>query len=207
MAEHSSSTLDRPAVADPKRENAGASRNGGGAKDPPKLGYRDFAWLAETLDGRRDEPLKITKLEENGVVSLVVRNAADALRQNESLVLEGIRIESLAQRPEVTNVTIVVGGRPIECRTDDGLMCDSVFCSESAMEKFVLPYYHSQRLLTDEEWITLTAEFRNPSTVAIGHAHPSRHKIFHPAMGSFYALTATADEEGAVTDLQWRRLI
>jgi hypothetical protein len=207
MADDPSMTIDRRTIEANLRDPSPDDQSPGGGKggEPPPLNYRDFAWLAETLDGRRDEYVKIILVKENGTLKLVVRNHDYMLESGETLVLDGIRTDnSVRGRPEVT-VTVGIGERPTVCRTDDGLLCDAVFCSESAIEKFVFPYYHSQRLLTDAEWVRLTAEVMNPSTMAIGHAHPSRSMAFHRE-SRFYALTDRGGM-GIIPDLHWKRLI
>jgi hypothetical protein len=207
MADDSSMTIKRQSInANLSGSSPGNQPNGGGqGGGPPPLDYRDFAWLAETLDGRRDEDVKIIRVIENGRQKLVVKNKDYTLMDGETLVLDGIRTGNwVSERPEVA-VTIGVGAASTLCKTDDGLLCDAVFCSESAIEKFVFPYYHSQRLLTETEWVQLIAEVKKPSTMAVGHAHPSRSMAFHRE-SPFYALTNRA-KMGILPELYWKRLV
>lgn len=212
MADDRSTTINRR-TTDAKLEKSSPddrSSNFMGDGAAPKLTYTDFAWLAETLDGRRNEDVKVTMVQENGRPKLVVRERDYQLAPGETLVLNGIRTDTAIQgRPEVTNLTFSVGEASTTCITDEGLLCDAVFCSESAIEKFVFPYYRSQRLLDETEWAQVKTEFENPSTIAIGHAHPSRRQIFKtgtPPIGSFYVLGVERDNKGLVTELKWRNL-
>jgi hypothetical protein len=105
---------------------------------------------------------------------------------------------------------IEVDGEMIECKAKDDTWCDSVFCSESAMEKFLFPYYHSQRLLTDDDWDRLMADFRNPLTVAIGHVHPSNHVTLaggSHAAGSFYRLSVKPAAGSIRASVKWESII
>jgi hypothetical protein len=52
---------------------------------------------------------------------------------------------------------------------------DSLFWTESAIEKFVFPYYVAQRVLTDEDMATLKAGIRTKEVVGLGHL-PSTHE-------------------------------
>jgi len=208
MADDRSTTIDRRTIEanlrDRSPDDQSSGSGAGGA--PPPLNYRDFAWLAETLDGRRDEFVKVIRVIENGRQKLVVKSNDYTPGPGETLVLDGIRTDNwVPKRPEV-KVTIAIGTASTLCQTEDGLLCDAVFCSESAIEKFVFPYYHSQRLLTDAELDSLRADVRNPLTMAVGHAHPSRSKAFHRE-SPFYALIDRGAEMGMLPDLYWKRLV
>jgi hypothetical protein len=188
---------------------AGAGGEGGGSTAP--LTYRDIAWWAETADGSRDQDLVIAEVMENGSVKKVVKKSDDAKAQRQRIVVDGIRTESKVKgRPAPTRVTIEVAGEEIECKAKDGVWCDSVFCTESAMEKFLFPYYRSQRLLTDAEWAKLEATFLSRSTVAIGHVHPSNTEAFvagSHAAGSFYRLQVKPAKGGARAEVTWESII
>jgi hypothetical protein len=177
----------------------------------PALSYRDLAWWAETADGSRDENLVIADVQQNGSVRRVVKKRDDALKQRDSIVVDGIRTDSTVKgRLTATRVTIEVAGETIECKSEDGMWCDSIFCGESAIEKFLFPYYHAQRLLTRAEWDKLEAAFRNPFTVAIGHVHPSNAFALAGgggAAGSFYSLAVKPGADGVRAKVKWESII
>jgi hypothetical protein len=170
-----------------------------------------LAWWAESADGCRDEDLVITEIIENGTPKHVVRKKGVLAPGERLLVNDIIHTESAVKgRQTVSRLLIEVEGETIECKAKDDTWCDSVFCSESAMEKFLFPYYHSQRLLTDDEWKRLKADFMNPLTVAIGHVHPS-HSVKltgkSHAAGSFYRLTVKPGAGGVRPDVKWESII
>ena len=214
MADNPSRTIERRIIDAPtgRRSPSGGQPSGSPPNgNPGKLSYRDLAWWAETADGCRDENLVIAEVIENGSVRRVVKKSDDALAKGERVVVEGIRTESIVKgRSPVSRLLIEVDGETIECKAKDGTWCDSVFCSESAMEKFLFPYYHSQRLLTDDDWKRLKADFMNPLTVAIGHVHPSNQTILTSrshAAGSFYRLTVKPGAGGVRPDVKWESII
>jgi hypothetical protein len=51
---------------------------------------------------------------------------------------------------------------------------DALFWTASAIEKFVLPYYHAQRLLTPEQMAKLMEAYQRADIVAIAHMAPSK---------------------------------
>jgi hypothetical protein len=163
------------------------------------------------VDGTRDENLVLAEVGENGSAKIVVQKRDDPKARRKRVVVDGIRTESKVKgRRAPTRLTIEVAGETIECKTKDGVWCDSVFCSESAMEKFLFPYYHSQRLLTEDDWDRLMADFRNPFTVAIGHVHPSNTEAFvvgSHAAGSFYRLKVKPAKGGARAEVTWESII
>jgi hypothetical protein len=194
MANDQTRTVDRPIVDAPNVAS-------------PKLSYRDLAWWAETADGTRGEDLVIADVTVNGSVRRMVKKKKDAQKNGDPIVVDDIRTESIVKdRPAVDRVTIEVGGQTIPCRSKDGVWCDAIFCSESAMEKFLFPYYHSQRLLTEGEWKKLKDAFHDRFTVAIGHVHPSHSfALGGGAAGTFYGLTAKPAKAGI--EVQWENLI
>jgi len=143
---------------------------------PPKtvipLDYRDLAQWAETAGGLPDEPLVIAEVEENGKLRRVLRRKSEV--QPEQIVVDGILTRpTIPAKRQVTRVFVEVDGKQIECTSPGGIMCDAVFCTDSAIEKFLFLYYQAQRLLTEQEWKDLHAALRDPEVVAIGHIWPS----------------------------------
>jgi hypothetical protein len=142
----------------------------------PALSYRDLAWWAETADGYRDEELVIAEVEEKGQIRRIVKQKREAQKNRDHILLDGIFTgpDDKPRRRAVSRVTVEVDGKKIECKSKDGVVCDSIFCTDSAIEKFLFPYYHSQRLLTPEQWDKLKKAFRDPFVLLIGHVWPSR---------------------------------
>ncbi len=159
--------------------------------DPRKIDYREIAWWAEAADGDRDEDLVVLELEENGNVTHVVRKKKEATQQDPDHPQRKIKtlfeIRTPSCRPDrlkVTKITIEAedrGGNKLQIQCQGGdpkdpkrvVQCDAVFCSESAIEKFLFPYYHSQRLLNTHDWEDLNDAFRDENVAAVGHVYPS----------------------------------
>jgi len=146
--------------------------------DPPKmdppLDYSAVAWWAEAADGLRDQPLTLALKELEGKITPVLETEAEADANGHQKLLTGIEIKSVQKdRVKVTKTQIQVRNT-MKTAEIDKLPCDAVFCSESAIQKFVFPYYHSQRLLDDNEWEILRAALNDPQVPAIGHVAPSR---------------------------------
>jgi hypothetical protein len=144
------------------------------AQAPEPVGYRDIAWWAETADGYRDEDLVVCQMMVEGTPRLVLERRAVAEKERLPIVMENIRVSSIhPNRPKVTKIMVEVGGVMQEAMVD-GVPADAVFCSESAIEKFLLRYYEAQRLLTEEQWASLRAALMDERVPAIAHVAPSR---------------------------------
>jgi len=125
----------------------------------------DIAWWAETADGTRDKPLRLV-LNADGKCSLIPETKS--LKAGEKVILN-VRTASHQPNRERPVVTVVASGSSKEL-TD----CDAVFWTESAVDKFVGPYYHSHRLFDDEIEQILEAYYQDENVVAIAHFPPSR---------------------------------
>jgi hypothetical protein len=144
------------------------------AQPSEPVGYRDIAWWAETADGYRDEELVIVEVSVDGTLRRVLERKSVAIKEKLPIVMDDIRVPSIRpNRPKVTKVLIEVDG-VLQEATVDGIPADAVFCSESAVEKFLFRYYEAQRLLTDEQWIPLKSALLDERVPAIAHVAPSR---------------------------------
>jgi hypothetical protein len=167
------------------------------------LTYRDIAWWAEAADGLRDEALVIAEVEENGTATLRVQKRSEV--SEEQIIIDGIRTESKFKgKPPVTRVLVEVNGKMVECKSKKGkdgkeVVCDSIFRTESAIEKFLFLYYHAQRLLTPEEWHKLYAAVEDPNVVVIGHVWPSTYVAVPKPDDTYYILKAKPDVRGGDT--------
>ncbi len=121
------------------------------------LSARTLAWLAEGADGNRDEDLVIT-VNEQGKLQLKLKREVPEGKW----VLEVYTKSRKRQERRPLKVTI-----PVDW--------DAMFLTESAVEKFVFPYYEAQRLLTKTEISALkTAFYSRPEVVGVAHKPPSR---------------------------------
>jgi hypothetical protein len=137
-----------------------------------QLNATDLVWLAEAADGMR------------GVEFTLVRDKTGKARLRTELdegdrPVTGVKVKtdsSLkkpgAKRIKVLDVTLrPENSEPITIDSGDG--SDAVFWTESAIEKFLYPYYHAQRLW-DEDLAKLKAAFElDERAVAIVHKAPS----------------------------------
>jgi hypothetical protein len=123
---------------------------------------RDLTLLAEEVDGRRNEKLRIVETSEH------------------KLAIEGQGVQGrflfevcTALNKEREPVTVTASAASTE-ETLQG--CDAFFWSESAVEKFVWPYYYSHRTI-NPEIVAIKYAFDNDANVlGILHTYPSRPK-------------------------------
>ena len=166
------------------------------------LTYRNIAWWAESADGLPDQELALAEVVVKGGVKYVIEPAETAREKKHTILIGGIFVDSCQpDRPKVDRVLIEVDGITRECKVDNQT-CDAVFCTESAVRKFLLPYYHAQRLLSAQEWEDLNTAIADPTVPAIGHVAPSHSK----AVGAnqiFSVAQAKVDTEGQVGELEW----
>jgi hypothetical protein len=137
-----------------------------GSKLPPTLGdfrkerrplnARALAWVAEGADGRRDEELVLFE-NTNGKLELGEKGKVP----EERVILDVFTKSRKKQRNRERMLKILPDW-------------DAVFLSESAVEKFVFPYYAAQRLLTATELTQLKAKFYAEDVIGIIHKPPSR---------------------------------
>jgi hypothetical protein len=199
-------------VTSPPNQSPGGSApplGSGGGSVGPRLSYRDLAWWAESADGDRDGELVVAECPHNGSSRCVVKKKDDAIADGDRILIGNIWIDPEVERSPVDRILIEVDGQTIDCRSVDNIVCDSVFCSESAIQKFLFPYYHSQRLLTPEQWRKLTAEFQDPMTVAIGHVHPSTSVTLRAGHGAgwLYGLKVKQGAPGVAGTASWVSLL
>jgi hypothetical protein len=130
----------------------------------------DFAALAETADGLRGEDL------------VLVRDAEQKPRLREALQegdVVATEVRVWTDRPPRKKIREVVcvpeEGRLRTLETGSGY--DAVFWSDSAVEKFLYPYYHAQRLW-NADMEAVAAKFkRDMDAVAIAHLAPSNFVV------------------------------
>ena len=122
---------------------------------------RDLAWIAERADGLRDVDLVLIR-DQDGKLDLVPPD-----QTTEKPILEVRTPSRKKQEPRKDKL-------PLTIEKD----WDAVFLSESAVGKFLIPYYVAQRLLTQEELDRLRVGYQsNPKVIGIVHIPPSRPKL------------------------------
>lgn len=136
----------------------------------------ELTWLGEDADSHRGVDLTLVR---DAMGRLVLREPMKM--QPGDIELPGItvRTEPESQFPsgihrrEVVKVTCTAAdGGQFDLPTAEEF--DAVFWSESAVRKFVWPYYHSHRLW-DPDLQALKDEYDNdPEAMAIAHQAPSR---------------------------------
>jgi hypothetical protein len=145
---------------------------------------RDLAWLAETADGIRDKHLLLVMDEQK---RLQLRREGKVLRTDTPVaVVKGakpLRIKTSPLRPSRVPVVAVTcqaeNGKaaPLPPVEGEGWTWDAMFWTESAVEKFLYPYYQSQRLLDDQQLKLLKKQFDADNAVAIAHRAPSHSSV------------------------------
>jgi hypothetical protein len=157
------------------REPTEQRRDEAETAEKPLANSRDLAWLAEEADGWRDEELELTLHPEKG---LKLRRKNQPKEPNEKAVG---KVKTPSRQPGRAKVSQVIlkgtyKGKNFERSIDitEAEGWDAVFWTESAVEKFVYPYYHTQRLW-DAEMDTVQEGFaKHPEALAIRHKAPSK---------------------------------
>lgn len=153
--------------------DAGQTQLGDPPEASPALEYRDLAWWAEKADGAEGENLVLAFIEKTKKV--VLETEDEAKQTGHRTILKGIKVPKAKREKEkpVEEILIKVKGKePIPAKID-GLVCDAVFSSASAMRKFVILYYETHRILDNPRWKKLMKAIDDPQVPAIGHVHPS----------------------------------
>src|SRR5688572_8986747 len=133
-------------------KNAPPGETRGDRKSPKPIATitsKELSWLAERADGSRDEDLALVR-DVNGLPQ--IRESRDpgkppVLEDGDELIAN-VRTSDSCKREKVVAVHI---------ETQTGMQLpitgkgpDALFWTQSAVEKFLYPYYYSQRLWDDE---------------------------------------------------------
>jgi hypothetical protein len=139
---------------------------------PALVDARKLAWLAEEAHGLQGEELALVQPEGEGDPVLKPK---EEIQATDHVLL---RVFTEGRDPPMIPPDKVVLGLPggKEIRVDEiyGGKGDALFWSASAVEKFLFPYYSSQRLLTPQEMGRLKAEYQKAGVVAMLHVAPSK---------------------------------
>lgn len=140
-----------------------------------QLSAKDIIWLGEAADGQR------------GVDLLLVRDAEGKPALRETPRPDDIVVRELKVRTEPTLnggrtrdrveevICVPASGAPFKLASEDKY--DAVFWTESSIEKFVWPYYHSHRIWSDEIAAIKQRFDETPTALAIAHQAPSRSSV------------------------------
>lgn len=131
-----------------------------------------LAWWAEEAHGKQGTPLYIVVDDKDNAV-LTDTPPADASQVLLEVSTKGTRAP--LKRPERIVLTMP-GGEEVNLLDNPKLPgCDALFWSASSIEKFLFPYYYSQRLFSDVKIEKLRAKYREDKTlVAALHRAPSK---------------------------------
>lgn len=170
-----------------------------------QLNATDLAWLAETADGTREKEFTLVRDKEG-------KAALRTELQSGDKPVTGVKVktEPSLQKPGTRRIPVLeVTLRPENCQpiaveTDDG--ADAVFWTDSAIEKFLYPYYHAQRLW-DEDLSRLREAFRRDErAVAILHKAPSTSFSMGGRAGETLAIGRVMPGPEASATLRWDSL-
>jgi len=184
----------------PDSTGNGGDGGGGGASNGKVVTSRHLSWLAETADGTRDADLALVKNGSGELEIIEAPKAGASLPSGYSMVSK-VRTDGSCNREKVKTVRIETehyGPQPeIEAPGPD-----AVFWTESAVEKFLYPYYHSQRLW-DENMDKLRAKFRkDKKAYAMLHRAPSNSETLD-AKGSLEVARLKPGLGAEETELEW----
>jgi hypothetical protein len=127
----------------------------------------DLAWLGETADGIRKETLRLV-VDKAGMPRLRRPNE----HENDDREIAPVRTDAL-DRWRVDAVVVRPNqAKQVALETDSSY--DAVFWSESSVDKFVWPYYHSHRLWNDTLQAVKDTFAVDRNAVAIAHQAPSK---------------------------------
>jgi hypothetical protein len=162
----------------------------------------NLGWLAETSDGKREKYLLLV-LDQHNMLQLR-ENLQDGdrrvvpIEEGEDKELRVMTPKRRKERVEVEEVSC----KPKGCLSiplPPGEEWDALFWTESAVEKFLYPYYHSQRLWNDE-MDKVKAKFdKDDCAVAIAHRAPSHSAILPAQTLSIGRLTKDARNQRILT--------
>lgn len=170
-----------------------------------ELNATDLAWLAETADGTRVKEFTLVR-DKDGKAAL----RTELQSGDKAVTGVKVRTEPSLQKPGAKRIPVLeVTLRPEACqpiglKTDDG--ADAVFWTDSAIEKFLYPYYHAQRLW-DEDLSRLEQAFRRDErAVAILHKAPSTSFSMGGRAGEALAIGRVLPGPSASATLRWEPL-
>jgi hypothetical protein len=162
-----------------------------------------LAWLAETADGNRDKQFTLV-LDKDDQPQL-----RETVQEGDRLVT-GVEVRTATTlRDRVPVESVIVKPRGYEAQSVDPREgYDALFWTESAVEKFLYPYYRSQRLW-DKRMDRLMADFNTQrEMVAVLHRAPSNSSTIDALVGGTLHVGCVGRDEQRKTDtLRWHSLL
>jgi hypothetical protein len=134
---------------------------------PDEVDSTELSWAAETADGTRDKELFLV-LEDGKYLKVKAKLGA-----NDKEVRKVRTKSKREKRKKVVEVLCTVKEWKEPARFPSAEEWDALFWTESAIEKFLYPYYHAQRLWNDEIEKVKKKFDRDDDAVAIAHRAPS----------------------------------
>jgi hypothetical protein len=168
-----------------------------------------LAWLAETADGARNSEL-ILVLDKDDQPRLRVEDPKNdeerknAVRPDDRIVVKVMVKTPTIQknRTRIQQIILTAAGRQQTVDPAEGY--DALFWTESAVEKFLYPYYRSQRLW-DKRMEKLMERFNSdPNLMAVMHQAPSHAYAIDARVGSTLHVWCKAPQD---TDLALHSLL
>jgi hypothetical protein len=132
-----------------------------------------LAWLAEGAHGRQGTKLYLVE-EANGELVLTDEDPRPAREPILEVVTTGER-SPLKPAHKIAIQVNAAGPETDLLRDPKFAGCDSLFWTASSIEKFLIPYYHAQRLYSQSEISRLMELYRaDAELVAAAHVAPSK---------------------------------
>ena len=131
-----------------------------------------LSWCAETADGYRDEELQLILHPTKGL--RIQRLTEDMDKEDRELCRVNTK-SCVPARTKVVQVTLTLeDGSTLTTKSGEG---DCIFWTESAVDKFLYPYYHAQRIWDATMDGVKKAYESNPNVVAVRHRAPSNSQV------------------------------
>ena len=136
-----------------------------------------LSWLAETADGTRDQVFKL--VYRNGKELKLLR--PQDVGTGDQTICDVTTPSCRPDRLKAVAVHVFVENDPNPIKIDvQGTATDAIFLTESAVEKFLYPYYRSHRIW-DDGMDSLQEKFeQTQQAVGILHKAPSNPDTFSP---------------------------
>jgi hypothetical protein len=178
--------------------------------------------FSETADGLRDTTVVLVRRtrfsDKRKTYHVMLHNDTVATADSVDSVLVRLQTPSTASRPRIDEVSITLRN-PVTKKDTTVKVCDdfdAIFYSESAVDKFVFPYYEHLRIVPDDKVQELKKLYRDKTlgaaVIAVGHRNPSRYalvsikdgcpsensgSIYSPDVGSLMFLVRPSADSGA----------
>ena len=166
------------------------------------LDARELTWIAEAAFGDLGQDLQLIRIGKTFRLRRAPAKADDA----EVVLRIHTRTPNRDQvRPVAVNVKLTEKSDPINLAGHS----DAAFWTVSAVEKFLIPYYETHRMLTDEQMATLKSKIRKANVLFVDHVPPSHSEVLADATGIDYhtAFTIHTAADGSVADVKKESLL